>query len=258
MFCQTASWRKFSGDNLLYMSVGMKNKRPRKPFRTRRPWQETRVAALVAFGIMYCASAAAARLEVQVADARGNPVPDVVVIAEPLAAASHARTPSSAPTAIMDQINKLFVPEILVVRAGTQVIFPNTDSVEHQVYSFSPAKRFSLGLYRGQPHEPVLFDIPGLVVLGCNIHDNMIGFIYVTESPYFGKSTAAGRVVLADVSAGAYRVVAWSPRFNEPQQQLQQRTAVEEHDDQAVKFIVSHALRPARSESSSAPHVRDY
>jgi plastocyanin len=212
----------------------------------------------VALGVLHWASAVGARLEVQVVDARGNPLPDVVVIAEPLAAASRARTPSTAPTAIMDQINRQFVPEILVVRTATQVIFPNTDSVAHQVYSFSPTKRFSLGLYRGQPHEPVLFDTPGLVVVGCNIHDNMIGFIYVTDSPYFGKSSAAGRVVLAEVSAGAYRVVAWSPRFNEPRQQLEQRTAVEEHDDQALKFIATHALRPARSESSSAPHVRDY
>ena len=74
------------------------------------------------------------------------------------------------------------------VGVGTRVEFPNNDSVSHQVYSFSPAKRFQLPLYKGEIHPPVTFDQPGLVVLGCNIHDSMVGYIYVTDAPYFGTT----------------------------------------------------------------------
>ena len=70
--------------------------------------------------------------------------------------------------------------------------FPNNDTVSHQVYSFSAAKRFQLPLYKGEVHPPVTFDRPGLVVLGCNIHDVMVGYIYVTDAPYFGKTDREG------------------------------------------------------------------
>src|SRR5207248_5774076 len=80
----------------------------------------------------------------------------------------------SSPTvrpAVMDQKNLAFTPRVLVVAAGTPVEFPNNDSVSHQVYSFSAAKRFQLPLYKGEVHPPITFDRPWLVVLGCNIHD---------------------------------------------------------------------------------------
>jgi len=106
-----------------------------------------------------------------------------------------------------------FVPGVLVVRTGTAVIFPNSDSVAHQVYSFSPVKRFELGLYRGHPHQPVVFDRPGVVVLGCNIHDNMLGYIFVTEAEYFGKSDRRGTWLQDALPAAEYEVAVWSARL---------------------------------------------
>ncbi len=83
--------------------------------------------------------------------------------------------------AIMDQINKRFVPQLLLVHVGQRVLFPNKDNIRHHVYSFSPAKTFELKLYHGKPENPVLFDQPGVVILGCNIHDSMVGYIYVSD-----------------------------------------------------------------------------
>ncbi len=88
----------------------------------------------------------------------------------------------------MDQVDRQFSPYVLAVHTGTRVLFVNNDSVAHQVYSFSPAKRFELALYHGKPREPVVFDQPGIVTVGCNIHDNMVGYLYVTDAPWFGTT----------------------------------------------------------------------
>ena len=114
---------------------------------------------------------------------------------------------------MVDQIDKEFMPYVKPIRVGSQVKFPNKDDIRHHVYSFSPARKFELPLYRGTPAQPVLFDKPGIVKLGCNIHDWMIGYIYVTETPYFGKTAREGRVDLDDLPPGRYRAHVWHPRM---------------------------------------------
>ena len=166
------------------------------------------VGLLVA--IVLATACSAGELTVSVIDPSGHGVTDVVVVVAPAEPATPPATPTY-PAAIMDQRNLAFSPRILVVRAGTSVEFPNSDTVSHQVYSFSPAKKFQLPLYKGQLHPPVTFDRPGLVVLGCNIHDQMVGYIYVTDAPFFGKTDPAGTLRVPGLSAGEYRISVWSP-----------------------------------------------
>jgi hypothetical protein len=116
----------------------------------------------------------------------------------------------------MDQQILQFVPRVLVVGVGASVNFPNSDSVSHQVYSFSPAKHFQLPLYKGEVHPPVVFDQPGLVVVGCNIHDSMVGYVYVTDAPYFGTTQTDGTLELRAIPRGDYKVVLWSPFIADP------------------------------------------
>ncbi|MDE1168020.1 MAG: methylamine utilization protein [Pseudomonas sp.] len=112
----------------------------------------------------------------------------------------------------MDQHDKQFAPHVLVVHTGTQVKFPNSDDIRHQVYSFSEPKRFELRLYQGTPSQPLLFDKPGVVVLGCNIHDTMLGYVYVTADPVFAVSDDKGRIHLADLAPGQYTATLWHPQ----------------------------------------------
>ena len=152
-----------------------------------------------------------------VRDGEGNGVADAVVVAAPAgAAASSAAT--APPPAVQDQRNKEFVPHVLPVAVGTSVHFPNNDNIRHHVYSFSPAKSFELPLYSGTPAAPVLFDKPGVVVVGCNIHDWMVGYIYVSESSYFAKTGADGAAVLGGLPAGEYSVRVWHPRLEGKEQ----------------------------------------
>lgn len=177
------------------------------PLRPARPaWQRAAACALGAW--LAAATAAAASLTVQVQGAGGKPLADAVLLLEP--ASGKAAVKPAAGVEIVQQ-GKQFVPQVTVVPLGTRISFPNQDTVRHHVYSFSDAKKFELKLYAGRPENPVLFDRAGVVVLGCNIHDTMVGWIIVSDTPWFAKSPANGRVVLADVPAGAYRLRAWHP-----------------------------------------------
>ena len=151
------------------------------------------------------AVAAAGSLAVEMRDAGGGPV-DVGVVW----AVAEGRRPPAPPArqAVMDQRNRAFVPHVLPIQTGTAVRFPNSDNVRHQVYSFSPAKKFQLPLYAGTPAGPVVFEKAGVVMLGCNIHDRMSAFIVVVDSPYFA-SLKGGRATLADLPDGRYTVHAW-------------------------------------------------
>jgi plastocyanin len=161
--------------------------------------------ALLLVGLL-TAQAFGAVVTVNVTTRAGAAAEDAVVVFYPLDAAP----PATRDTAVIDQIDKRFVPHVSVVRTGTAITFPNSDRIRHQVYSFSPAKTFSLKLYAGSPNTPVIFDQPGLVVLGCNIHDNMLAFVGVVDSPYFAKTTGTGSASL-NLPPGRYRLRAWHP-----------------------------------------------
>jgi plastocyanin len=118
-----------------------------------------------------------ARFEIQLLDQDNKPISQAVV-----SIPSETAMDLSAKVAVMDQINKQFVPHVLTVNQGQFVSFPNSDNIRHHVYSFSDPKSFEIKLYRGTPTSPDLFDKPGIVILGCNIHDHMVGYIYVADN----------------------------------------------------------------------------
>jgi len=146
-------------------------------------------------------------LSVRVTDPGGQPLPGAVVVAEPVAGAMPI---AAAPRAVIDQVNRSYVPHVSVLRVGTAVSFPNHDNIRHQVYSYSKAKTFTLRLYAGQPANPVVFDKPGVVALGCNIHDSMLGWVLVVDTPWMARSEGDGQARLAGLPAGHYRLRAWA------------------------------------------------
>ncbi len=166
----------------------------------------------VALLLSVAGPASAATLDVLLRQADGSPVVDAVVTLQ-----GPAGLPVGALKADMDQRGQRFAPHVLVVHTGTQVRFPNSDNIRHQVYSFSTAKRFELRLYEGTPAAPLLFDKPGVVVLGCNIHDWMLGYIYVTDDPRYGVSNAQGRVRLEELPPGDYHATLWHPQLADMQ-----------------------------------------
>lgn len=151
----------------------------------------------------------AASLDVDVRDIHGNALADTAVYAESLAGA----LPMRPRLAEIEQRNRKFMPLMTIIQTGSEITFPNNDTVRHHVYSFSPAKPFELKLYSGTPGSPILFDKPGTVVIGCNIHDRMVAYIQVVNTPYFGKTNEAGKVRINDLPAGKYKLKAWHPQL---------------------------------------------
>jgi plastocyanin len=195
-------------------------------------------ACLVAIAGAGCCLAG--ELDVGVIDRQGRPVGEVVVAVAPVVGHQSGSAPTSS---VMDQRDLAFLPRILVVAVGTSVEFPNNDTVSHQVYSFSPAKKFQLPLYKGSLHSPVTFDREGLVVLGCNIHDGMVGYIYVTDAPFFGKTDAGGMLRLTDLAAGDYRLTIWSPFIGDPAPSLTRIVHVDAREATADRVQLTRELR---------------
>lgn len=159
-------------------------------------------------GLVVALEAFASTVVVEVRAAGGQPQADAIVFLESREARAAVRPATGVE---ISQEAKQFNPTILVVPVGTSVAFPNRDTVRHHVYSFSPAKTFELKLYAGTPANPVVFDRAGIVVLGCNIHDQMAAWVVVVETPFYARSGASGRVQLDGVPAGTYRLRAWHP-----------------------------------------------
>lgn len=173
--------------------------------------RKTLVLAAAALLLASAAGARASTVVVDVLDTAGKPVADAVVF---LDSADARRQVRPQPGAEMAQEARQFAPRVLVIPVGTEVRFPNRDTVRHHVYSFSPAKKFELKLYTGTPANPVVFDRPGVVVLGCNIHDDMVGWILVVETPHFARSAAGtGKVQLDNVPPGNYTLRTWHARL---------------------------------------------
>ena len=118
---------------------------------------------------------------------------------------------NSQPDTKMLQKELTFVPALLPVQTGTRVAFPNLDDTYHNIFSFSPAKRFDLGRYRPDetPIPSVVFDAPGLVTVRCDIHEHMRALILVLDTPHFVMSDADGRFRLGGLPPGHYTLKAW-------------------------------------------------
>jgi plastocyanin len=172
------------------------------------------LARLAFLATLLCASAAAsaATVDVVVTDAAGKPLADAVVMLEPVGAPLPAK-PMTGVQIVQHDLQ--FNPQVSVVTVGSPVLFPNQDTVRHHVYSYSAAKTFQIKLYAGVPHTPIVFDKPGIAVLGCNIHDGMLAWVVVTDTPLWARSAAAGRARVADVPPGHYQMHVWHSSLND-------------------------------------------
>jgi plastocyanin len=175
-------------------------------------WLTVKLLKYICTGLLCSAAMSVAALvqaapqQIRITDQQGQPLADAVV--ELLDPASKALRSKPAEVAQQDLT---FRPFVSAVQVGTSVDFPNQDKTRHHVYSFSPAKVFELKLYADKPEAPVLFDTPGIVALGCNIHDYMQAYVYVGESPFLAVTDEQGIATFDELPAGAYQLKLWHP-----------------------------------------------
>lgn len=193
-------------------------------------------------GLLASSAIWAASMTVTVRSSDGKPLAGAVLMAYSLDAPNH---PAPAVHATMRQLNLAFVPDLLVIPVGSTIDFPNDDSVSHQIYSFSPAKTFQLALYRGKPYPPVRFDKPGLITIGCNIHDTMLAYIVVTDARSSGLTNTEGVWSASDLPRGKYRIDVWHPRARSAPAELQRELTIGEPDHAELTVQLSKPLLPA-------------
>jgi len=203
--------------------------------------------ALFAALMLAATSSYGGEVDVLVLDKDGQPVSDIAVYAT--RTDGRKQIDSRAGSAVMDQVGKQFVPHLLVVQTGTSVEFPNSDTVAHHVYSFSHPNKFTLPMYKGMAHPPVTFEHSGVVTLGCNIHDHMLGYILVVDSATFAKTDENGSVSLSLDDPKDYEIKIWSPRIRDGGELLT-RTVVS--SDPAVSFRLAKKLNPPHGEQSES------
>ena len=194
--------------------------------------------------VVMAQGARAADLDATVRNERGEPVVEAVVVAVPDVAAPK---PSRPKLEQVEQIDQEFVPRVKPVLVGSAVSFPNRDSVRHHVYSFSPAKRFDLPLYVGTPANPVVFDTTGVVTIGCNIHDWMVGYIYVAESPYYATTDAKGRARLSGLPPGGYTVRVWHPQLAVAEETTKRRVELPNASSEEWQLALKPEVRIRRA-----------
>jgi plastocyanin len=168
------------------------------------------LAAVLAMALRLAAADVACKLT----DQTGAPVADAVVSLKRLDTPEPTVAPAGTNAEISQQ-NLEFIPYVTAVQIGTTIHFPNRDKVQHHVYSLSKAKTFELPLYSGEAKRAILFDQPGVVTIGCNIHDWMIAYVVVLPTPHFSKTGPDGAATLS-VPAGRYHLEIWQPRLAQP------------------------------------------
>jgi len=176
-----------------------------------------------------CPGLHAADLEVRIADERGRPVADAVVTVWPATRASPPAPGATVPRRrVIDQKDLAFVPYLEVFSPGDEVVFHNSDNTRHHVYSFSPARRFDFVLAPREDSRPQRLDTPGVIAVGCNIHDGMIAYLYVSAAPWRARTDARGHAGFSELPAGRYEVRAWQPRLRPGKPEPMQAVALQD------------------------------
>jgi len=173
-----------------------------------------RLVATALLGMALAGPALAGGLTIRLVDASGRPVSDAVVTLRPNGSAPPPMR-AGGPYRV-EQKDIAFHPFVSLVPVGATVAFPNLDPFKHHVYSFSPAKRFELKLFARDELRSVTFDRPGVVSIGCNIHDSMSAYIFVTDTTWAMRSGASGAVTFRDTPAGPFTLAVWHPYLRSP------------------------------------------
>ncbi|MGM0633434.1 MAG: methylamine utilization protein [Pseudomonadota bacterium] len=171
---------------------------------------------LLVAGLLSVHAAHTAELKLGLIDQHGDPVANAVVEVRD----QPVRTVYGN-MAMIDQIDRRFVPMVIAVHPGQWVEFPNSDNVRHHVYSFSPIRQFSTRLYANEPVDPIQFNRPGIATLGCNIHDSMVAYVYVSEWQHVAVSDEQGQLRLSGLPDAPETLHVWHPWLDAPDHRLQ-------------------------------------
>ncbi|MFC4700100.1 methylamine utilization protein [Glaciecola siphonariae] len=211
---------------------------------------------LVLLACLSACSFSYAKSRVVVTDKNGVVLSNIVVEISAQTKTSTDLARQAADPVVIEQIDQQFVPHISVVPVGTQVTFPNNDTVAHHVYSFSPAKTFEVNLQEQFTSKPISFDSAGIVELGCNIHDWMLAYVFISDADWFGKTNAQG-IVDVELPEGSYSASVWHPRLSKNDMQSIHELIINQAN-QVSTIALSDDLLPSLTGYDSVGALDDY
>jgi plastocyanin len=179
-------------------------------------------------------------------DKDGAPLANVVFTLKPVTAGiGMPSTPAT--TAAITQENLKFSPYVTAIRVGSSVQFPNRDTVEHHIKSFSASKPFEIAVHKpGNAPAPIVFDKEGAVIVYCILHDWMRAFVYVADTPWFAQTAEVGAAQIENVPAGEFEVLAWHPDLGQYKSPLSQKISVPAAGGVKVSFRFDFKPRAPR------------
>lgn len=212
------------------------------------------LTAAIACVLCLCGPSFAATVEIAITGTDGRPAVQAVaeLFPETQIAAPASKLPAEA---LIDQREETFIPLVTIIRRGGHVSFRNSDHTMHQVYSFSDIRQFAFEVDRGQTSKPVTFDTPGVAAIGCNIHDQMVTFVYVAEAPWAVAADTVGHAEIRDVPPGRYRVSVWDPQLMPG---FHPEAATITVTDNGAKLALSIPLLDAGMPAKKHAHTKTY
>ncbi len=199
---------------------------------------------ILAGALLFSNSACTMTVHALVQDESGNPLQNAVVYAAAAQQSGVKTLPSTENGAELgkrvsiDLKNQKLIPVVLPVRIGTAVSFWNRDTIQHRIYSISPAKQFELTIDKGESSAAVVFDKPGVVVMGSAINDLMIGYVYVLKTPWFARTGTDGKADLRDLPEGTYDVRVWHPGMKCTPEATTKRVVPSSQGEISAKFAI--------------------
>jgi plastocyanin len=208
--------------------------------------------ATLALAVLAGVASAQNRLLLTLTDEQRAPVADAVVMLQPAAGINLAAR-LAARDVLVKQIEREFLPRVTLVGLGSKATFPNNDTVQHSVYSFSKAKPFEIPIYSGNSPTTVTFDRPGVVTLGCNIHDWMVGYIVVADTPVAELTKADGLASIGELPPGNYTLRIWHPL-----QKIAEYTQTITIAEATQRLAITLALNPPRTRYKPPLNLKRY
>ena len=223
----------------------------------RTAWQNVSTLLLlsVSLSILTLNTAHLNAAEFTILDASNNTVSDAVI--EVTSATTHSTSTAmqNAPSAEMGQKDKQFSPRMIAVRQGTTVSLPNYDDIKHHIFSFSPANTFEKSLPKGSQDATLSFNSAGIVELGCNVHDWMMGYVYVAASPLFAISGESGQVTISNTPKGQLHVKVWHELLGNDDSSIY-TTRI--NPDSNGKYIINLPVDIAEQDAFDIDELGDY
>ena len=198
----------------------------------------------ITIGILFSIPLQAGNLTIRITNEKQEPLSEAVVYLE----SDQPVSPPAEEHIEIEQKQKMFNPFVTIMPRGTTAMFPNRDGIGHHVYSFSPVKNFQLPLSEHETTDTITFDKPGVVTVGCNIHDWMVAYIYIVDTPWYAKSDAQGLAVIDNVPEGDYKIHVAHPGMKATTAQTRQISIVPGADNRlefALEIKPEYFWRPA-------------